>query len=98
MTKSVSAHMKGRSYSQPPTITAGLGHSKLKSFPAPLHYHVRSTKRELSIMSTIDANRVIFTGENSAIRLSNNDSDSTRRMLRFGEPCHPEPGRAMFSI
>ena len=27
-------------------------------------------------MSTIDANRVIFTGENSAIRLSNNDSDS----------------------
>ena len=27
-------------------------------------------------MSTVDANRVIFTGENSAIRLSNNDSDS----------------------
>ena len=27
-------------------------------------------------MSTIDANRVIFTGENSAIRLSNSDSDS----------------------
>jgi hypothetical protein len=27
-------------------------------------------------MSTIDANRVIFTGENSAIRLSNNDRDS----------------------
>jgi hypothetical protein len=57
-------------------ITAGLGRSKLKSFPTTLHYHVRSTKREISIMSTIDANRVIFTGENSAIRLSNNDSDS----------------------
>ena len=27
-------------------------------------------------MSTVDANRVIFTGENSAIRLSNDDSDS----------------------
>ena len=27
-------------------------------------------------MSTVDVNRVIFTGENSAIRLSNNDSDS----------------------
>jgi hypothetical protein len=76
VTPSVLAHMKGRSYSQPPTITAGLGRSKLKSFPATLHYHARSTKRETSIMSTIDANRVIFTGENSAIRLSNNDSDS----------------------
>ena len=76
VTPSVSAHMKGRSYSRPPTITAGLGRSQLKSFPATLHYHVRSIKREISIMSTIDANRVIFTGENSAIRLSNNDSDS----------------------
>jgi hypothetical protein len=76
VTPSVLPHMKSRSYSQPPTITAGLGRSKLKSLPATLHYHVRSTKREISIMSTIDANRVIFTGENSAIRLSNNDSDS----------------------
>ena len=72
---SLCAH-EGPIISQPPTITAGLGRWKLKSFPATLHYHVRSTKREVSIMSTIDANRVIFTGENSAIRLSNNDSDS----------------------
>ena len=49
-------------------------------------------------MSTIDANRVIFTGENSAIRLSNNDSDSFTTNATFGEPCHPELGRAMFSI
>ena len=27
-------------------------------------------------MSTVDANRVILTGENSVIRLSNNDSDT----------------------
>ena len=34
-------------------------------------------------MSTIDANRVIFTGENSAIRLSNNDSDSFTTTATF---------------
>ena len=77
---SFGAH-EGRSYSQPSTIAAGLGRSKLKSFPTTLHYHcalskTKREKREISIMSTVDANRVIFTGENSAIRLSNNDSDS----------------------
>jgi hypothetical protein len=37
---------------------------------------VLKNQAEMSIMSTVDANRVIFTGENSAIRLSNDDSDS----------------------
>jgi hypothetical protein len=37
-------------------------------------------------MSTVDANRVILTGENSAIRLSNNDNDSftTNATVSFG--------------
>jgi hypothetical protein len=39
---SLCAH-EGPIISQPPTITAGLGRWKLKSFPATLHYHVRST-------------------------------------------------------
>ena len=34
------------------------------------------TRLEISVMSTVDANRVILTGENSVIRLSNNDNDS----------------------
>ena len=31
---------------------------------------------ETSVMSTIDANRVILTGENSVIRLNNDNSDA----------------------
>ena len=37
---------------------------------------VLKNQAEMSIISTVDVNRVIFTGENSAIRLSNDDSDS----------------------
>ena len=49
-------------------------------------------------MSTIDANRVIFTGENSAIRLSNNDSDSFTTNATFwpelfSTPIHDAPQR-----
>jgi hypothetical protein len=67
-----------RSSADSQSITADLGRSKLKLFPTALHYHCAfsRTKREISIMSTVDVNRVILTGENSVIRLSNNDSDS----------------------
>ena len=34
-------------------------------------------------MSTVDANRVILTGENSVIRLSNNDSDTLTTNATF---------------
>ena len=34
------------------------------------------TNPEDNVMSTVDANRVILTGENSVIRLNNNDSDA----------------------
>ena len=49
-------------------------------------------------MSTVDANRVILTEENSVIRLSNNDSDTFTTMLPFGASCLLQAGRAMFSI
>ena len=46
--------------------------------PAAFGYHgaVSSANPETSVMSTIDVNRVILTGENSVIRLSSIDSDS----------------------
>ena len=46
-------------------------------------------------MSTVDANRVILTGENSVIRLSNNNSDT---FTTIGVPYRAQAGRAMFSI
>ena len=51
-------------------------------------------------MSTVDANRVILTGENSVIRLSNNDSDSFTTNATFWRilSSPPQAGRAMFSI
>src|SRR5438477_10910584 len=36
---------------------------------------ISRTDPERSVMSTVDANQVILTGENSVIRLNNNDSD-----------------------
>src|SRR5690348_2325842 len=43
---------------------------------AAFSYHAASrTNLETSVMSTVDANRVILTGENSVIRLNSNDSD-----------------------
>jgi hypothetical protein len=50
---------------------------------APLSLCVLKTKREISIMSTVDANRVAFIGENSAIRLSDSDSDSFTTIATF---------------
>ena len=49
-------------------------------------------------MSTVDANRVILTGENSVIRLSTIDSDSFTTNARFGASCPPQGGRAMYFI
>jgi hypothetical protein len=49
-------------------------------------------------MSTVDANRVILTGENSVIRLSNNDSDSFTTNATFWRILSSPAGRAMFSI
>ena len=40
------------------------------------HAAVSGANRETIVMSTVDANRVILTGENSVIRLNNIDSDT----------------------
>ena len=49
-------------------------------------------------MSTVDANRVILTGEHSVIRLINNDSDTFTTNATFGASCLARAGRAMFFI
>ena len=49
-------------------------------------------------MSTVDANCVILTGENSVIRLSDNDSDTFSTNATFWRILLAQAGRAMFSI
>ena len=49
-------------------------------------------------MSTVDANRVILTGENSVIRLSLIDSDSFTTNATFWRMLSSQAGRAMFCI
>ena len=49
-------------------------------------------------MSTVDANRVILTGENSVIRLSNNDSDTFTTNATFWRvlSCAGGPGHVLY--
>ena len=49
-------------------------------------------------MSTVDANRVILTGENSVIRLSNNDSDTFTTNATFWRvlACAGGPGHVLY--
>src|SRR3974377_323941 len=49
-------------------------------------------------MSTVDENRVILTGENSVIRLSNNDSDTLTTNATFWRilSCPGGPGRVLY--
>jgi hypothetical protein len=49
-------------------------------------------------MGTVDANRVILTGENSVFGSAITTAIASRRMLPFGVSCRPQAGRAMFSI
>ena len=49
-------------------------------------------------MSTVDANRVILTGENSVIRLSDNDSDRFTSNATFWRVLSSPGGPGMFSI
>jgi len=59
---------------------------------------VKKRTVEIADMSTVDANRVILTGENSVIRLSNNDSDTFTTNATSGASYLAQAGRAMFSI
>jgi hypothetical protein len=49
-------------------------------------------------MSTVDANRVVLTGENSVIRLSTDDSDAFTTNATFWRILSSQAGLAMFSI
>ena len=48
-------------------------------------------------MSTVDASRVILTGENSVIRFSKNDSDTFTTNATFWRICVLQAGLVMFS-
>ena len=48
-------------------------------------------------MSTVDENRVILIGENSAIRLSQTDGDFSQRVPAFGASCLLQEALDMFS-
>jgi hypothetical protein len=44
---------------------------------------MKDSKPEMSAMTTVDVNRVIVTGENSVIRLNNNDNDAFTTQASF---------------
>jgi len=53
---------------------------------------------EIAYMSTVDTNRVILTGENSVIRLSNNDGDAFTTNATFWRvlSCAGGPGHVLY--
>jgi hypothetical protein len=59
---------------------------------------VSQANLEISDMSTVDAHRVILTGENSVIRLSDNDSDTFTRNATFWRilSCAGGPGHVLY--
>jgi hypothetical protein len=59
---------------------------------------VKKRTVEIADMSTVDANRVILTGENSVIRLSNNDSDTFTTNATFWRvlSCAGGPGHVLY--